>query len=642
MNRISDFMNFNLTGKAARFLILLICIFSQSCDSPPETETAVPDNIMKINRTVFSFDEQWNSLDDFSFPEGFAPSTGKISQWSEATVFFHIPGTGFSFDVPLAEQDHELTFEYGIDPGDDTEENGPVSFSVNVNNSTAFTNTVTLSAKDRFYSSLWHSASVDLSDFRNSSVKLSFRIEGTSASKWQMARAGWRNISIKEKRTVRRTEMSGDKPNIIIILVDTLRADRLGFCGSYHRDLSPFLNSLAASSVVFENTYSVSTWTWPSVASLLTGLNPIKHGVGIHDDSRTKLSHESFTAAEHFQLNGFTTVGISANPLISPKYGFDQGFETFVTFEEFWETKFVPMPASGMNREFIKWLEGNGKNRFFAYLHYMDPHSPYSSPEPFFSRFSDSAEGEKALEIYKQVFRQVRFGNKDELISDDVLETLKDLYDSEVLYLDAMMSELFSNLMDKGYLDNTVILFTADHGEEFFEHGQLGHGMNLYDETLKIPSFLFFPKAIPPSRITAPVSITDFFPTLCDIASVPFPEGNPDGASLVKNQGHPGPQLLSTYHAFEPGKGRMEMLGLLEGSLKLVYLPHSGKTELYETGTDPLELKDLSEVGQEKRDAMKSVMLEMFEEFSKQTISSGNALPDAETIETLKALGYLN
>ncbi len=630
----------SITMVIALSAAFLSCREKKAPPTPSDLDKPM-DNYMSISRTVLDFDSQWSSLDNSGYPDGFTPSKGKITHWGKATIFPTKNGDIFSFDFSVPDSNCELEFSYGIDPGEKTVETGSAVFSIMVDSTRMFVKDISLTKKKRLYSDLWFTSSIELEQFRNKKIKLSFKT--TCPPEWTEVRPGWCNISIKERKTVKRTKMSEKTPNVLVILVDTLRWDRMGFNNhNYKRKLTPFLDSLAKSSVVFEKNFSPSTWTWPSVSSLFTGQNPVKHGVGTKEDSKTKLGYKSLTIAEYFQEKGFTTVGISANPLISAKYGFNQGFESYVTFEEFWETKYVPMPASGINREFSKWLENNGDNRFFAYLHYMDPHSPYCPPAPFFDKFVSQKDGKEAMQIFQRTIKEIRFGDKDYLITDEVLKTLKGLYDAEVLYLDAMLSELFNYLQQKGYLNNTIVLFTADHGDEFFEHGQFGHGFNLYNETLKTPALIFYPATLSPARIKENVSIMDFFPTLCDLAGIEPPSVDFDGVSLVKESFHSAPVLLSTYHAVFPGKGRFRMLGLLDDNFKLIDNNKYGEYQLYNLKEDQGETKNVYSDYPEKAEKMKTLLNEMFRNYSADSVGMENPLPDSETIDMLKTLGYVN
>ncbi|MFN0206805.1 MAG: sulfatase [Planctomycetota bacterium] len=308
-------------------------------------------------------------------------------------------------------------------------------------------------------------------------------------------------------------------PNVIIITIDTQRADHLG-CYGYKRPTSPFMDSLAAAGTVFTDCSAVAPWTKPSTATILTGLFPSRHGALYHgSDLNTPPGMK--TLAETFQDKGYVTAGFVSNPNIKKIFKFDRGFHEFfdspvedtVTMATFRDSVFGNIlkrltkyqfnwkyknDIAEVNRHLFSWLDSNHNEKFFLYLHYIDPHEPYSPPEPYRSQFTQ----EHGLLVHNERKRLMGI----------------DLYDGEIRYTDEHIKLFAEKLKSYNLWDNTIVVITSDHGEEFFEHGVLGHGFSLYQEVIRIPLIFFGAGVAKGKRIDIPVSNVDLAPTLLDAA----------------------------------------------------------------------------------------------------------------------------
>ena len=281
--------------------------------------------------------------------------------------------------------------------------------------------------------------------------------------------------------------------NVVVILVDTLRADRLPAYG-HTVDTAPFLTSFMQKSVVFDKAFSSSPWTAPATATVFTSLLPSSHGVitGFLATRRmikdglpiemNRLPDDVETLGEMMKRAGYHTIGVADNFNIGVEMGFDRGFDDF--------RKLRHRGAAKMNEvamEFLDQAKDNGP--FFLYMHYMDPHAPYNQRSPW--------------------YEECMVG-KDPNVKKDYMLCA---YDSEIRYMDDYIKELFTkyNLMD-----NSIIVFLSDHGEEFWEHGARGHGKTLYTELIHVPFTLYHPKW-EGKRIPAHVHTMDLLPTLAAI-----------------------------------------------------------------------------------------------------------------------------
>lgn len=298
---------------------------------------------------------------------------------------------------------------------------------------------------------------------------------------------------------------STDQPlNLVIVMVDTLRADHLEFLGN-QRHVAPHLSELASQSVVLLNHYAHASRTGPSVASLMTGLHPPSHGVVNPLTSfvaKGVLMAEVTTLAEILHHAGYECRGIVTNPNVGERFGFSQGFDSYDYIDI--------LTAEEVNRHAEALLK-NTTGPFFLYLHYIDPHSPYRAPPAYRDRWVDSA--------YTGVFD----GSHDQL--DEVVAGVLDmneqdkahleaLYDQEIAYFDDHLGALLELLERRGLAENTLLVVVADHGEEFGDHGSALHGYTLYEEQLHVPCLLSDPRRAEPRRIESVTRNIDLAPTL--------------------------------------------------------------------------------------------------------------------------------
>ena len=253
---------------------------------------------------------------------------------------------------------------------------------------------------------------------------------------------------------------SPEGPNVILISIDTLRADRLGSYG-HNRDTTPNIDSVAAKGVVFENAYSQAPWTLPAMATMHTSLYPTEHGAV---NGRFPIKKNLNTIAEYMKNKNFKTMAITTHPYVDIKHGFAQGFDIF--FERVHEGAF-DTSAGRITQKGIELLNENHDKKFFLWLHYFDPHSAYLNHKEF--NYAHKPEGDlpesfKASTLNKMV---------DELEPDD-LKYVSDVYDEEISYTDRNIGEVIDTIDSLGLTEDTVIIITSDHGEELLERSRFG------------------------------------------------------------------------------------------------------------------------------------------------------------------------
>ncbi|MCX6115487.1 MAG: sulfatase, partial [Proteobacteria bacterium] len=302
------------------------------------------------------------------------------------------------------------------------------------------------------------------------------------------------------------------KGNVLVLMLDTLRADHLGAYG-YQRATSPNIDHFAQENVRFSYTVTAAPWTPPSVASMFTGVYPATHGwmpPNIRPDVKEaaiKLEDKLVTLAEIFQANGYSTVAVSSNPWISEDFGYQQGFETFIYRESPQAEKIVKIGEAQIDRLLKE------DKPFFMYLHFIDPHDPYTPPDRYKSAFTDAVPGKH----YSP--RELKYINH---------------YDGEIKYMDAQIGRLFSYLKEQGLYDDLTIILVADHGEQFMEHGQHGHGHQLFNEEVHVPLIVKSPKVLGARVVNITTSTIDVFPTALDAAGIKVTQDIP-GVSLLND-----------------------------------------------------------------------------------------------------------
>ena len=308
-----------------------------------------------------------------------------------------------------------------------------------------------------------------------------------------------------------------EQPNVLFVLTDTLRADHMSPYG-YHRDTTPWFSEFAAESVLFERANSQNAWTPPSVSSIFTGLTARAHGVtSLHDpegDGGNILFEDHQTIAELFSEAGYRTGALVKSPVPREETGFSQGFDSFETVPGMiaHETSGAELVASAQT-----WLDTAvlGSDPFFLYLHFMEPHAAYIAPLPYRVQFDEGWDSD--LEGSHAELADIRAG-RAEATADD-REHLVALYDGELAYWDHQVSTLIAHVKSLGILEETIVVFVGDHGEQFNEHGDWLHGA-LYQENIHVPMVLRIP-GLTGRRISGQVQVMDVTPTLAGLCGLP-------------------------------------------------------------------------------------------------------------------------
>ena len=292
-------------------------------------------------------------------------------------------------------------------------------------------------------------------------------------------------------------------PNILLIVADALRPDHLG-CYGYDRPTSPYIDKFAAEALVFEKAMSNSSWTKPAMGSVFTSLYPHEHRAFYWSDN---LSDKCLTLAELLRNRNYLTFAIQTNPSITKKHNFKQGFQYY--------GEIILEKGEAVTSNFNAWVKKIKKAPFFAYLHYMDTHVPYNAPKEFAQIF-----GLKDTTLFTPGEFQtadVRLLNEIGLTEENKRNLLS-LYDGAIKYFDNNFGKIIDNLKKQGILDKTTIILTADHGEEFWEHGGFAHGHSLYQEVLHVPLIIKYSSKLPAKRVKSCVQLLELYPTVLSLA----------------------------------------------------------------------------------------------------------------------------
>jgi arylsulfatase A-like enzyme len=434
---------------------------------------------------------------------------------------------------------------------------------------------------------------IDLGRLAGREVEITLATDTDGAPVRIAGRPAWSRLRVVREAWLERQPASAGAPSVLVLLVDALRADRLGCYGAVPSP-SPALDRLARGALVFDTAIAAASWTMPSVATLLTGVYPRTHGVvGVgeagdpaerHDAGASFLPGAFVTLAEHAARAGITTVGVSANPLVSRATNYAQGFETFLELE--WDPPRGHMPgARDVNDAFLRWLAPNRGVRFLGYLHYMDPHDPYAPPRHL---RPPPPQGIRPAVANGNVFtlaRQLDWRGGSPLPGHEIAY-LRALYDAEIQAWDAGLAQLLEALDELGVGRSTVVIVTADHGEEFQEHGLLKHGRHLYEETLRVP-LLIAGRGIRPGRAAEPAQGIDLFPTVAALLGAPAPAALP-GRDLLTTP-PPRPAFSETRYGALPRAASGPLQSVRTAGWKLIHAPTADHFELYDLAQDPAE-----------------------------------------------------
>jgi len=408
------------------------------------------------------------------------------------------------------------------------------------------------------------------------------------------------------------------RPNVVIIVIDTLSTDRLPFHG-YPKDTMPFLNSIAPRSTDFTKAYAGSSWTAPATASIFTSLYPFQHGVvmgllaqkkSIRKDPTIRINRipeKLRTLPEVFKANGYRTFGVSDNVNISKRQGFEQGFDRLQTYRS--------LGGKGINRKLLELeKEIKSSSRYFLYVHYNDAHRPYKLPM------------------------------RDEERSGDRLTDMKLLYDRELAYIDGCIRELYHRF---DWKRNTLLVVTADHGEEMMEKGVYGHGTSLYNTVIHVPLLFHYPdsKSVAHGKVAAEVSTLDILPTLnalLGFSAIADLSGKDLSPLLADHQAATAARTIYSHLQLKrPGKGDFVQKAAIANDCKYMFQSFHALSFYFDLKNDPREIHNLYASEPERARKLAASYFAFERSCKRYNPDYVGIKLDPKSIEHLKSLGYI-
>ena len=456
-------------------------------------------------------------------------------------------------------------------------------------------------------------------------------------------------------------------PNVLLIVADTLRWDHVS-AYKYPRSTTPNLDQLAREGALYEQAFSTSPWTTPSHASMFTGYYPSRNGV---DGRNIFLNPESTTLAGLLTHRGYQTAGFINNVYIRRQTGIGSGFQQY---EEFWgrnegsslpqllellNNRWRPRNDTGAHETRIavdRWLKDDwsARNPFFLFVHFMEPHAPYGIPETHLPQFLPAGVGIEQARNVNQDPEEYICG-KHPMTSKD-FEILNALYDSDIHYLDQEIGAMLDSFRKRGLLDNTLLIFVADHGEHFGDHGLMSHELSIYDELIRVPLILRHPATITAgTRVANIVQTVDLFPSILNFLSLSAGNLDLQGASLLPrsmdrtarpfafaeyNNARAIDKIERRYPGFSsPTCRRKTLKAVRSADLKLI-TGDDGTRELYDLRSDPGETRNLYTEAPDEARILEDVLNKWSASFQASRYYHQEKV-SKEATEELKALGYV-
>jgi arylsulfatase A-like enzyme len=466
--------------------------------------------------------------------------------------------------------------------------------------------------------------------------------------------------------------------NVVVVVLDCVRADRLG-CYGYARDTSPNLDAFAAGATRFQQAVTAGVWTLPSMASTLTGLYPSQHGLNRIDRG---LGRELATLPQRLAAAGYRTAGFTANPHGGRSFGLDRGFQEF---HEFWG---IPGTADGgllargyrrvrpRLRQAVKrsqtltsavirlqrrraestggsgrrlaaaaaaWLRQAraGRQPFFALVHFMESHVPYAPPPAHARRFLDEAARRRVAAIDHD---GMAFLAGVKPLDGEELALLGSLYDATIGYGDELLASVLAAAGD-----DALVVVTADHGQQLGEHGLVGHFFSVYEPLARVPLVVRHP-GLPSGPVERPVQSIDLYPTVLDAAGID-PGGSPAVSLLAGSDARPvlvteylEPDLarFARFRGFDPAPFDRELRALRRDGYKYIW-SSDGREQLYHLATDPGELTDLAGTDSQRLERFRALHQDWLASTGREApVAAADAELEPDVASSLRALGYLD
>lgn len=476
---------------------------------------------------------------------------------------------------------------------------------------------------------------IDLSPFAEKNVKLTLLTEKSElTSSEKNIFAFWANPIIYTPNQ--------DNMNIILISLDTLRADHLG-CYGYNRDTSLNLDKFAEDSVLFEYVFAHSSWTLPSHLSMLFSLNGASHQVYYNTQ---KIDNSLPSLASYLRENGYVTYGFTGGGYVSSIYGFAKGFDWY---DEPIGGRNAPLADDEAERLYeytSDWINNNKDKQFFLFLHTFQIHGPYQCPEPWIETYLEKNAKWKGIGLRLLLEEK----GQEYPFTPEERENIKALYDGEIKYTDeTLIKPLIEFLKNNDLYEKTLLIITSDHGEEFYEHGGWLHSRTLYNELIRVPLVIKFPSSkYKGLRIKPKARLIDIMPTILELCSIDYPDDSLEGKSLVdlisgnETEDRSFISDLAYKDIYDPCPA---LIATNKGNIKVI-------VEKSKTGIKGIETYDLENDPDEQSQSVfhqavkvRNSILDFIDKYYKEKLQvqrkKGQVQLDEKMKEKLRALGYL-
>ena len=394
--------------------------------------------------------------------------------------------------------------------------------------------------------------------------------------------------------------------SIILITLDTTRVDYVS-CYGVQQNTTPFIDSIARNGVLFENAFTPVPMTLPSHSTIMTGLYPMHHGV--HGNGTYRLSSQVMTLAKLFKSHEYATAAVVASYILNSRFGLAEGFDAYhdqMNLQSDLPSENAQITADEVTRRSIQALKGMNGRKFFMWIHYFDPHTPYNPPLAYINRFSNP-------------------------------------YAGEIAYMDDQISVLMGEFKNEPWFDDAVIIIAGDHGESLGEHEEEGHGYFLYNTTLKVPYIIKFPSSPGfTGKISQEVTTLDIFPTLCDYLDFDCQSYHLEGKSLLpllkeKTKDAFHDSIYAETRMPEIDFGWDPLLAVMKNGWKYIQAP---QPELYHYSENNDERDNIFAANQQKAQRFATSLAVWQDNERKKEIDASIKI-DSESLEKLHALGYL-
>lgn len=609
-----------------------IVIAMVSCETPERSGASTFFFAHGISEAERDFDEaQFRSFRK----DGSLTTTvtlGDVAEISESRISLVPPvPSRLTYRVRVPE-DGQLDFEIGVATFGEDMLPAPVEFAIDVDGNRVFERAIR-----RRFGNQWFSQRIDLTEYSNREAAITFRTRFSETPFVDASAIGQEGLSILPAwghPVLGGASAAADRPNLILISIDCLRADHVGAYG-HERPTTPSIDALARDGVVFERAASVSSWTLPTHMSMLTGLMPTEHGL-----SRSRRRSPSAPyLPEILSRDGYETIGIVSGLYLSPTFGYERGFDIFRAL--------INEPAEALVDAASEILLSEPYRPRFLFLHFFDAHWPYLAGDAYLEQA-----GGRPQEISDLLENVI---DRRPPASPGEVEDIKVLYDAEVAYVDDHLGRFFDEMKRQGMYDDALIVLTADHGEGFYEHGLWQHSEIIYNEVTRVPLIVKAPKGKVTGRVAELVSQLGIFPTFLEVLGLDSPFEHAGLLSLARGEASFPEQVMTeiTWEANDT-RGPFVKLAVTETELKYIatfagdldddeFVSRLVKEELYDLAEDPGEQVNLLPDEADRIGKLRHQVRDYLDvvRASRERGGGERIVVDDELAEKLRALGYV-